>query len=165
VVGLTATADMRFTALSKRARPYPSYLLPDEGSALALFAAGFMGWNDAVHFARQGLAGTCVDVDAERLFDMSTIYPEGWSFHVEDAWEYAERAHERGEQWDVVSVDPFMGDAAERAWRDLYLWCALARSLVTLTVSSETHLNAPEGWTGSFFPRGSSAAWLVMQRA
>jgi hypothetical protein len=151
--------------ISRQARPYPSYLLPRGGTALSLFSAGFHGWNDAIHMARSEMCVDCVDTDSDKLFEMSLVYPAGWEFHAEDAWEYAEREAARKRTWNVVSVDPFMGDAAERAWQTLYLWCKLARDLVTLTVHSDTHLNVPEGWKSSFFPRSSDVAWLVLRRA
>lgn len=152
-----------FRSLSEQARPYPSYLLPKHGTALALFAAGFHGWNDVVHFARAEMRIDCVDVDGNKLWEMAELYPGGCAFHVEDAWEFAERAFKAERRWDVVSVDPFLGDAAERAWGDLFLWCGIAKRLVTLTVASDTHLNVPEGWTASYFPRSSRAAWMVLR--
>ena len=153
-----------FEDVSRQARPYPSYLLPDEGTALALFAAGFMGWNDVVHFARKGLQVTCVDTDGDRLLDMAGLYPPA-EFHVQDAWVFAADAMRDGRMWDVVSVDPFLGDAAEFAWDTLYLWVALARKMVTLTVNSKVQLNAPDGWDVSYFPRSGTAAWMVMTHA
>lgn len=150
--------------ISTQARPYPSYLLPKGGSALALFAAGFLGWNDVIHFARAGMQIECVDTDKERLYEMSTIYCPV-IFHVADAWEFAERAALEGREWDVVSVDPFFGDAAEKAWETIYLWVTLAKELVTLTVKPDTQLKAPEGWRTSLFPRSGNASWLVMRRA
>lgn len=151
--------------LQREARTYPGYLLPRGGTALALFAAGFHGGNDAIHFLRHNMVCDCVDTDAEKLEEMADLYPDGWRFHIEDAWEFASRAFRDEQEWDVVSVDPFLGDAAERAWKDVYLWTSLARHLVTLTVSSDGHLNVPEGWDAEFFPRSSRAAWMVMQRA
>lgn len=150
--------------LQRQARPYPTHLLPETGTALGLFAAGFWGWNDCVWFAQHGLQTTCVDVDKDKLFEMSQVYPDGWEFRVEDAWEFAERATHDGRTWDVVSVDPFMGDAAEKAADTLYLWTSLADRLVTLTASPHTRLNTPDGWRTSFFPRSSTVAWLVMVR-
>lgn len=151
--------------LQRQARPYPAHLLPETGTALGLFAAGFHGWNDCIHFARKGLQTTCVDIDQDKLLEMAAVYPEGWEFRVDDAWEFAERSALEGREWDVVSVDPFFGDAAERAWETLYLWVTLAKSMVTLTVKSDTQLNTPDGWTSSFYPRSDNAAWLVMRRA
>lgn len=166
-----SVAEMTFDAISKQARPYPTFLvpgkstaLPGRATALALFAAGFHGWNDAVHFARRGLPCECVDLDQRKLLEMQAIYPDDWEFTVADAWEFAEK-HSGIEQWDIVSVDPFLGDAAEKAWRTLYLWVSLARQLLTLTVTSDAHFNVPEGWTCSFFPRSSSVAWMVLRRA
>lgn len=161
---MTTAAKRTFRDVSAQARPYPSYLLGDKVTALALFAAGFHGWNDVVHFARAGMRCECVDVDEQKLLEMQAIYPDTFEFTVEDAWRFAEK-HVGVDQWDVVSVDPFLGDAAEAAWDSLYLWVGLARHLLTLTVTTDTHLNVPEGWTCSFFPRTSNVAWMVLRRA
>jgi hypothetical protein len=103
-------------------------------------------------------------VDGDKLLEMAAIYPDGWEFHVDDAWDFAEQAAQEGRMWDVVSVDPFFGDDAPRAWDTLYLWAGLARSLLTVTVKPDTHLNVPDGWEFSYFPRSGNAAWLVMTR-
>ena len=161
---MTATVDLTFDYVNRQARPYPAHLLPEGGTGLALFSAGFHGWNDCIHMARKEMRVHCVDTDADRLWEMAAIYPEGWAFEVADAWECAERAVRRGEKWDVVSVDPFFGDAAEQAWETLYLWTSLARSVVTLTVRPDTRLNTPDGWTAGYFPRSSGAAWMVLRR-
>jgi hypothetical protein len=158
------TTITTFDAVNRAARPYPSYLLPKEGTVLSLFSAGFLGWNDCIHFARAGLTCECVDTDADKLWEMASLYPSGWAFHVDDAWDFAERAAMAGRDWDVVSVDPFFGDAAEKAWQSMYLWVTLATKLVTLTVKPDTKLNTPEGWVSSYYPRSSGAAWMVMRR-
>jgi hypothetical protein len=153
-----------FDALNREAQPYPSFLLPTEGTALALFGAGFWGWNDGIHLIRAGLTVDFVDLSKDRLFEMATLMPEGHAYHVDDAWDFTERAAMEGREWDVVSVDPFMGDMAERVWETFYLWLTVARQMVTLTVRADTRLQAPEGWTQSFFPRNSRVAWMVMRR-
>lgn len=162
---MSSVETITFDRLNREARPYPAYLLPKHGTALGLFAAGFHGWNDIIHFARKQMRVDCVDLDSDKLWEMAALYPSGFAFHAEDAWDFADRALKKGRKWDVVSVDPFLGDAAERAWKDIYLWSGIARNLVTLTVASDAHLNVPQGWTADFFPRSSSAAWMVLRRA
>jgi hypothetical protein len=161
---MVVDAAHRFQRISRQARPYPSYLLPEDGQGLLLFAAGFLGWNDAVHFVRAGMTATCVDTNEEKLREMSAIYPLGWAFRAEDAWEFAEHHREHGIMYDAVSVDPFFEDLAVRTWESLELWLSLARELVTLTVHADTELEIPQGWKSSYFPRGSNVGWLVMQR-
>jgi hypothetical protein len=153
-----------YDEINRQACPYPGNLLPEAGTGLALFAAGFLGHNDVIHMARKEMQVTCVDVNADKLWEMAEIYPEGWEFHADDAWEFAERAVLAGRTFDVVSIDPFFGDAAEQAWETMFLWVTLARELVTLTVKTDTKLNIPSGWTADFFPRSSAAAWLVLTR-
>ena len=155
----------RFTEISVRARPYPSYLLEETDECLAVFAAGFLGWNDAVHFARAGLTAVCVDCDKDKLFEMSTIYPPGWAFRVADAWEFAEEAAWMGRQWDVVTVDPYFENCAQRVWETLPLWLSLTRRIATITVHADTELDLPEGWKSSYFSRGHNVGWAVISRA
>lgn len=148
--------------IRRQARPYPTHLLPETGTALALFGAGFHGWNDVIHMAH--LDVDCVDLDAAKLAEMTAIYgPDRFRAHQQDAWDFAET--NRGRVWDVVSVDPFFSIDAERAWETVDLWCALASRLVTLTVRDETELAAPDGWDGSYFPRNSKVGWMVLQPA
>ena len=169
---LSFSERMEYGKVNRNAQPYPAYLLPKGGTALALFAAGFHGWNDVIHMARKEMDVTCVDVDGDRLWEMAEIYPNIMTFYVKDAWEFAEEAAAEGRKWDVVSVDPFMGDAAEKAWESIPLWMSIAGEVLTLTVASNTefvHSEGPvgegEGWKYSLFPRSSRASWLVLRRA
>ncbi len=169
---LSFVSQVEYNRINRNAQPYPAYLLPAGGTGLALFSAGFHGWNDVIHMSRKGMYVDCVDVDSEKLWQMAQIYPGGWSYHVEDAWEFADTARAEGRQWDVVSVDPFMGDAAERVWGDIPLWMSLTRKMLTVTVASNTEFSLAEGpvaegerWKYSMFPRSSRASWLVLRRA
>ncbi len=154
-----------YKTVNANARPYPAYLLPVGGTALGLFAAGYHGWNDVVHFARSDMKITAVDIDTDKLFEMAEIYPSGCEFVAEDAWEFAEKSRAAGRMWDVVSVDPYFDNDAERAWRSLPLWLSLARETLTLTVHTEGDVTVPNGWEGSYFPRNGNVGWLVMLRA
>ncbi len=154
-----------FTTVNTNARPYPAYLLRAGGTALGLFAAGYHGWNDVIHFARNDMTITAVDTDKDKLFEMAEIYPEGNEFVVADAWEFAQEAQVAGRMWDVVSVDPYFDHMAERAWRSRDLWLALARETLTLTVHGEGDVSVPAGWEGSYFPRNGEVGWLVLTRA
>jgi hypothetical protein len=154
-----------FDALNHNAQPYPSFLLPkDGGTALSLFAAGFWGWNDGIHLIRADLTVDFVDIDADRLLEMASLMPEGHAFHVDDAYDFASRAAMEGREWDVVSVDPFMGHMQERSWEMLYLWLTVARKMLTLTVKSDVELPEDDSWTASYFPRNERVGWLVMRR-
>ncbi len=162
---MDAVATLSYEQISRNAQPYPAHALPAGGSALALFSAGFHGWNDVIHMARKNMQIDCVDVDADRLWEMTELYPQPIHFHVEDAWEFASEAAAEGREWDVVSVDPFMGDAAEKAWDTIWLWSSLAKKLVTLTVDPRRPIWAPVGWVAYLFPRSTRASWMVMRRA
>lgn len=154
-------------AISKEATPFPAFLLPKGGTALALFAAAFLGVNDAIHFARNDMTATCVDIDAERLDEMADLYPYDWDFVLGDAWEYAEEARYDGIRWDVVSVDTYTGTATNRSLAELELWCALADKAVAVTLPRNRIDDRfdVDGFETSVFPRSPLAAWLVLRRA
>lgn len=150
------------------ARPYPSELLEGCETGLVLFAAAYLGHNDAIHFAEAELQTTCVDVDGERLAAMRALYPDDWTFLAEDAWTYAERRAVDGFQYDAVSVDTFTGEAEARSMKSLELWTSLARKVVTVTVTAE-HVTRhgialPEGWGMSLRLRAPGVYWLVLTR-
>jgi hypothetical protein len=126
------------------ATPYPADLLPERGSGLCLFAAAFLGANDAIHFARKDMLGTCIDVDARRLEKMAALYPDDWTFLAADAWGMAAMFRVWGMMWNVVSVDTFLGDATERSLASLDLWCALASRMVTATIRRGQEYTVPE---------------------
>jgi hypothetical protein len=145
---------------------YPTDLLREGETGLCLFAAAFLGENDAVHMRDMGMTVDCVDTNGERLLEMRTMYPEHWLFHERDAWDFARKTDSR---WDVVSVDPFTGGTGDRALADLALWCSLARRLVTITLTNRvSHVafpRTPDGWKWeTIMPRSANASWLVLTR-
>lgn len=152
--------------VSVQARPYPADMLRSNRTGLCLFAAAYLGHNDAIHMARKEMVVTCVDTNRERLSEMAGLYPDDWQFVAADAWEFAEQAHRDGLMWDFVSVDTFTGDATDRSMETLDLWCSLARRAVTATIAlvGGAGWEAPRGWRVSLFPRSSRAAWLVLRR-
>lgn len=155
----------KLEAVSLRARPYPAHLLPEGGTGLVLFAAAFMGHNDAIHFARKEMTATCVDRDRFHLRQMSRLYPQGWEFVHADAWHYAQQAADEGRRWDAVSADTYLGEAAERSLRSLELWCSLADRIVTATIPASHHgADVPDGWSAFLLPRSDNASWLVLTR-
>jgi len=164
-VNAVATAGPTFDQINRNAQVYPVSLLPQGGTALALFCAGFHGWNDVVHMARKEMDVTCVDVDSEKLWEMACVYPKPWEYHVDDAWEFACHALADGRKWDVVSVDPFMGDAADKCRDYLMVFCGLATSLVTMTIDLDRPMWAPPGWMAYVFARNSRVGWMVLRRA
>lgn len=150
--------------ISADARVYPVHLLRDGDSGLCLFAAAFLGVNDAIHMARNRMRAVCVDTDARRLAEMRKLYPVDWTFATADAWDFA--ANWTGVyQWDAVSVDTWTGDLMERSLGSLELWCSLARRVVTVTIAHGRQADPPEGWRADYMERSSLADWLVLTRA
>jgi hypothetical protein len=151
--------------VAMEARPYPTHLLEGCEIGLVLFAAAFLGHNDAVHFAEAGLETTCIDIDRERLFEMRGMYPDIWTFLNTDAFLWARLMKAGRQKWDVVSADTFAGSAMRRSLDSLDLWCSLARKVVTVTTTAGEPYDVPDGWKGSLFERAPSVFWLVLERA
>ncbi len=160
---MSATAT-KFDRINRNAQVYPANILPHGGTALCLFSAGFLGWNDVIHMVRNEMRVTCVDTDKRKLWEMATIYPAGLELHVEDAWDFAVAAAGAERTWDVVSVDPYMGDAAEKAWNTFHLWTLLADKILTLTVAADRPPVALPGWSSYMFPRNDRVSWMVLTR-
>lgn len=146
------------------ARPYPTHLLETADTGLCLFSAAFLGHNEAIHFALEGVRTTCVDIDAPRLEALAQLYPSEWDFICDDAWEFAATQAELGNRWDVVSVDTFRGNATERSLTTLDLWCSLANRAVVATLEEGQTFTTPDGWTADVFRRNSEVFWLVLTR-
>ena len=150
--------------VAMNARPYPAELLKGCETGLVLFAAAFLGHNDAIHFAEAGLRTTCIDVDGRRLIEMSALYPDDWLFLQWDAWKFADASYAKGMSWDVVSADTFSGDAMRRSLDSFELWCSLAHKVVTATYVAGEAYEVPDGWQGSLFERATNVYWLVLER-
>lgn len=150
--------------IASEARPYPTYLLENAQTGLCLFSAAFMGHNDVIHFALENVHTTCVDIDDEKLQLMAGLYPEEWKFVCRDAWEFAKAHAQKGDRWDVVSVDTFRGNATERSLSDLGVWCAIADQAVVATLEEGQTYETPDGWTAQLFRRNSEVFWLVLTR-
>ena len=144
------------------AGPYPAEIFDGARSALFLFGAGFLGANDAVYAMRAGVPGTVVDLDQGKLDEMRPIYPESWTFVCWDA--FACITGSRTRSWDVVSADPFTGEAADRCLSMLHELAGLARRALTLTITPATPAQILDGWEATTMKRTRLADWLVLTR-
>lgn len=134
MITLTATDPMNF----------PLELLEKDDTALVLFAAGFLGVQDAVWVREAGMTATCVDSDPDKLAEMQPLYPDGWEFVQSDAYEFAFNDTER-RQWDIVTADPWT-NGMDRCARFVHEWCRLARKAVVIGTGTDTVVKAPDGW-------------------
>lgn len=164
---MTRVAYPSLEHVAMQARPYPRELLADCDTGLVLFAAAFLGHNDAVHFAEAGVRDvTLVDVDGERLGEMAELYrSDEWTFVEDDAFAYSRDARGLGAKYDAVSVDTFTGAAMDRSLDDLCQWTELARRVVTVTALVGSRFSVPLGWNASTLDRGSDAVWLILTPA
>ena len=137
-------------------------------TCLCLFSAEWLGMQDAYWIAKHGMTGTCVDLQGDKLAQMRELYPEGWKFHEDDAYGFAELAVELGWQWDALTLDPWTGQFQKCA--DLLpTWTTLARKTVVLGHGNyRLHRpEAPEGWAMTQEIKRSDYKggiyWLVFQ--
>lgn len=121
---------------------FPHHLLAGCHTALVVFCAAFLGRQDAVWVADAGLQATCVDADQEKLDQMWALYPDGWEFCCDDAYQYAEQTDR---QWDIVTLDPFTQHMA-RCADNIAAWCRVARHAVIMGTGLETLVRPPNGW-------------------
>jgi hypothetical protein len=143
---------------------YPCVVLEGCETALVLFAAAFYGQQDAIWIAEAGMSATCVDLDAARLAEMSSMYPSDWEYVTGDVFDFAWAAQDR---WSVVSIDcpsNLFDKCAD--WIDT--WCRLARKAVILGTGVGTEVDPPPGWTiTEVLPRSSfqgGVYWTVVER-
>lgn len=128
---------------------FPAARLQGLETALLLFAGGFQGRNDGIHVADAGLRAVCVDVRPEGLEAMEAVYPDDWTYVVDDVFDYVEAELELegvvDVRYDVVVVDSPTG-AFDRCAELVWAWARLARRLVVLGTGADTSVTAPDGW-------------------
>lgn len=146
-------------------RTFPRSVLQGWETGLCLFAAGFLGRQDAVWLADAGLRVTCVDTDAAKLAEMEGMYPEDWQFVCEDVFAFV---WEADRTWDIVTVDCPSNMFLEAA-EFLPQFCELAERAVVLG-SDNSATNAPPGWVvtekrkrSDYVPGG--VFWSVLEPA
>lgn len=125
-------------------RSFPRDLLIGCKDALVVFAAGFLGMQDAFWISEAGIRATCLDHDGVRLEEMHKLYPDTWEFFKTDSFEWVTNASRAGRTWDLVSVD-CNTNHFERCARLLPLWCRLARKVVIIGTGYD-NVEAPIGW-------------------
>lgn len=113
-------------------------------TGLVLFAAEFLGIQDAVWLAEAGIRCTCVDIKEPKLTAMAKLYPREWSFIHDDVYRFAAVTEST---WDVVTLD-CPSDQFEQVAGMPHLWTGLANKLVVMGSSAETHklIKAPADW-------------------
>jgi hypothetical protein len=126
---------------------FPSDVLKGAQTGLCVFAAEWHGKQDAQWLARAGIRTTCVDRNRQKLAEMEMIYPDGWQFSDIDAFGFVQNSLYNGLRWDVVTADPFTGQAMDRCHRELDQWCKLANNAVVMgsTIIQQVE-RAPAGW-------------------
>jgi hypothetical protein len=151
----------------REASVFPQELLEACDSALMLFCAAFSGRNDCVWVEEAGITDVlAIDVDARKLDTMREIYPASWIFVCTDAFSAAHVL--KAGYADLVCVDAFGGEDAEKALSMLEDWCRLARKFVVLTSIGQVEHDTPAGWTSRFIRRSDHLGgcyWLVLERA
>lgn len=146
---------------------FPSEVLDSCESALMFFCAGFYGRNDCIWLAETGIQDVVgIDIDARKLDVMRDLYPDEWKFICVDAFDAA-HVFKAG-AYDLVCVDAFGGEVADRALGMIEDWCRIARRFVVMTSIGEVEHETPGGWTSRFVRRSDHLGgcyWLVLERA
>lgn len=122
---------------------YPHGILVGCDTALVVFAAGFLGQQDAVWIADAGLRATLVDENKVKLDYMRGLYPDDWVYLCEDAYRFGETTDD---EWDIVSLDPWTNQF-DRCADMIATWCRLARHAVVLGTGRDTVVRPPAGWS------------------
>ena len=147
---------------------FPRDILAGANTGLCVFAAEWHGKQDAQWLAKAGMTATCVDLNRTRLDEMERIYPSDWKFTDWDAFTFRDASIQNNRKWDVVTADPFTGEAMDRCHRELDRWCALANQAVVMgSTIIQTIDRAPVGWkiTGRVY-RGDYVGgvyWTVLK--
>lgn len=144
---------------------FPCEVLRGSETALCMFAAEWHGRQDAYWLAEAGLRTTCVDMNGRKLEEMRRVYPQGWEFVPGDVFEY-----EPAVTFDVVTADPYTGEAMERAHALMPRWCAMANRVVIMGSTAAQPLRmAPDGWRITHVVRradfGGGVFWTVFAHA
>lgn len=125
------------------ARLFPQWVLEGAETALVLFAAAFMGKQDAAWVEKAGMHGTCVDLDEAKLLQMAEMYPPDWDFITADVFEWTNRLE--GPVADVVTVD-CPTNLFDQCGELVHVWCGLARKAVVLGTGIKSRTRPPTGW-------------------
>lgn len=151
-------------------RRFPRSVLHERQDALLLFGAGLLGANDGYWIAHAGMEGTVVDIDDDKLAEMSNLYPNDWAFVRSDVFEYVEEnlASELA-TFDIVCVDPPMAEISRSlAWLDEYTLLAHHAVLHTIELSDDgmtyATMAVPAGWKTRYVMRNDVVGWLVLER-
>lgn len=161
---MAALAEFELIRSEADGQAYPREILSECRDALVLFAAGFLGRQDAFWIADAGLNAVCVDYRHEALADMQELYPAEWVFLQADI--YRQPRHWETEA-DLVSVDCPSGHF-ERCADLVGLWTQMARKYVVLGTGADVEIEVPAGWRlnerrfRSDFAGGTY--WAVLER-
>ena len=146
---------------------FPHRLLPGCESVLLLFCAGLYGRNDGYWVRNARIRDvTGIDIDAERLEHMRSLYPRPWTLQESDCFTY-----QPGRTFDLVCVDP-PTLLTDRAAGLLSRWCDLANKAVVLGLHwkslAKYSLRAPLGWEATELIKRADhrggTYWLVLER-
>lgn len=158
---LTATTTVEEIRAGGDRALFPTEVLDGCRSALVLFAAAFLGRQDACWIEEAGITATCVDNDRQRLDEMLRVYPEDWTFVLGDVFDYLATSLHR---YDLVTVD-CPSNMFDRCSDLAEGWCRLARHTVVLGTAPGARLAAPDDWRVTRTIRRSTIAnWTVLER-
>ena len=93
-------------------RAFPVALSHECANAICFFCAQFYGKNDVIHLSTAGMEDvTLVDLDDAKLAIMKSIYPQGWTYRIGDAYAVAAELNQENTRFDLVVCDPYSSAA------------------------------------------------------
>ena len=168
----------------QRSTAFPAEAIHGKRNALCVFCARFYGKDDVIHVHDVNPDHvTLVDDDAQSIEDMKLIYPEDWSFVVDDYRRYLQRALEVGAKFDLIVCDEWPAMAKEVAWECLPLIMNLCSDMLIINYTAEmfdelnvsmhelrrlsTAVSKKTGVEVAFSkmsPLGANACWAVIHK-
>lgn len=144
---------------------FPRDVIRGAKTGLCMFAAEWHGRQDAYWLAEAGVRTTCVDMNGVKLEEMRRVYPDGWEFVESDVFEF-----KSDQRFDVITLDPYTGEAMERCHQLMPRWCGMANLAVIMGSTAEQVVSvAPRDWdvTGRLVRSdfGGGVYWTVLQPA
>lgn len=118
--------ESELNELIKRAKEhgwFKDYIYKDCVSAADFFCARFLGVQTSAYIAGAGMKDvTLIDNDPIKMEDMKRIYPDEWTFIVDDAFKIVREFNDKNIKFDLVSCDPWSNTVDDVLTKDFTLF-------------------------------------------
>lgn len=118
--------------MSPGEKVFPRWALEGCSTAICFFCAGFLGANVESFVQAAGIRAIGVDNDAEMVERMRPLYPD-FDLVIADAYEHLDALVLQGAKFDLVTVDPPLGQMT-RCFDRRHKFKSLARDYLVLGI-------------------------------